>query len=83
MKIETKFENGEKVWVLNMHTMKAVEREIIGTGVQVMGNKTKVMYGFMKDVLSGSDGSTIDPYFWIPERACFKNRDELINTLNK
>lgn len=91
MKLETKYNIGDFVWVINGKTGQIVQREIMGVRTQYFGEKQDNSYSFIKDRFNPNNGyhdylgyepiTEAEKYFWLYEGVCYKSKQELINSL--
>lgn len=91
MKLETKYNIGDSVWVINGKTGDVVQREVQGLRTQYLGENQKTIYSFLKDRFEANskyhDYLGYDPiteqekYFWLSEDKCYSSKKELLNSL--
>jgi len=77
MILKSKYNIGNSVWVFNLRTGKADEREIIGIRSQNIQGRECSFYAFMKDYIP----ETGESLFWIHETLVYSTKEELINRL--
>lgn len=81
MVLETKYNEKEKVWVLNPKTGEAVIRQIVGVRTQSIFGYEKTIYCFLKDWCINKPEPTVDDCFWLTEEKIFDTKASLINSL--
>lgn len=87
MKLETKYNIGDFVWVINGKTGKIVQREIMGIRTQFLKDNQKTSYSFIKDKFDPNNQyhdffgfepiSDQEKYFWLYEGVCYQSKEEL------
>lgn len=78
MTLETKYNEGDLVWVLNSKTGKIVQREITGIRTESINQEQKTIYCFIKDCCQYIENPTIDDCFWISEHKVFDSKQKLL-----
>lgn len=91
MKLETKYNIGDFVWVINGRTGQIVQREVMGIRLQFINSEQKNSYSFVKDRFNPNSGyhdflgydpvTEQEKYFWLYEDICYGSKEELINSL--
>lgn len=91
MKLETKYNIADFVWVINGKTGQIIEREIMGIRLQFIGGQQKTSYSFIKDRFNPNGGfhdyiqlepiTEQEKYFWLYEDVCFRSKEELKDSL--
>ena len=79
MELETKYNEGVDVWVLNPKTGEAVKREIKGVRTQSVFGIKKTIYCFLKDWSIGKENPMVEDCFWLSEGKIFETKADLIN----
>lgn len=78
MILETNYNEGDKVWVLNTRTGKLVQREIAGIRSQSINEERKTIYCFVKDWCLDKENPTLEDCFWLSEDKIFSTREKLV-----
>lgn len=84
---QTKFKEGDEVWMLESKKNQPRCRKIEGVKIQSIKGKVKILYSFRTDQSLAHNGYydylQIDPipiseqYFWVYEKFCFGSEGEL------
>lgn len=87
MKLTTKYNIGDSVWVINGKKGDADQIEVQGLITQYLVDNQKTIYSFIKDRSEVNGKLRIDPvteqekYFWLSEDKCYEKKEELLNSL--
>lgn len=90
---QTKFKEGDSVWMLESKKNQPRCRKIEGVKIQSIKGKVKILYSFRTDQSLAHNGYydylQLDPipaseqYFWVYEKSCFGSEGELKEECNE
>lgn len=81
MILETKYNEGDAVWLVNPKTAKIVRREVSGIRTQSLNTVQRTIYCFVKDWCKDKENPTVEDCFWVAEENIFQNKNDLIKSL--
>ncbi|NDV68615.1 hypothetical protein [Dysgonomonas sp. 25] len=81
MTLQTQFNEGDTVWLINPKTGRVVEREIAGLRTQSINQEQKTIYCFIKDWCLKKENPTLEDCFWVSEGKIYSSKQQLIASL--
>jgi len=81
MILETKYNEGDMVWVINSKTGDLVEREVAGIRTQSINKEQHTVYCFVKDWFQDKENPELKDCFWVGEGKVYESKQRYIASL--